>query len=515
MAYLLKNRKLLLSVIQNLAIVSIFLTALFYCLQGVHPYAGWGGDYAGYITQAREFLKGNCVQPYYLYNPKQAYLSPPVYPMGYPLFISLFYRGFDNQDFIFYGQINSVLWWLSGIVLFFLLKSKFNRWPSLIVSLFWLFNPIFFQFKISLLPDVLSTLCFLLATYWYALRPHTRWYDAAICGFFAGYAMLSRFNCAMFILVVPLHSILEYWRSKCLKQDNFALRSELQYVVILISTAVMCQLAVRLIVHLPISEGSYLDQLKFGQFFPQLYDQFNVWVSEMMRYYQLEKELVMLFLHEPVPAVMSLGGTLAIGFIFMGLIQTKTDTRQDRFLRLLAVMMALLVIFWPMAQSVRYSMPVFALFAYFLAKGVDVIPCQTQVSAIVKWGLFPLMFAGTYHHIDQSIIRMAEVQEIGGPQFKINQDAFDYVRNQLPEDAIVATHQPLILGLYGQRKSCKWYGETPEEMESFFIEKQVRYLLINNWVVESDKAIQNYLLKNKANFDTIWQNERNVLLIRH
>lgn len=168
-----------------------------------------------------------------------------------------------------------------------------------------------------------------------------------------------------------------------------------------------------------------------------------------------------------------------------------------------------------MAQSLRYSMPVLALFAYFLAKGVDDIPSPHQFSTILKWGFFPLFFAGVYHRIDQSIIRMAEVEEVGAPQFRINQESFDFVRNQLPQAAIVATHQPLILGLYGERKSCKWYGETPAAMDSFLINRQANYLLINKWLLDTDKPIQNYLLKYNANFDTIWQNERNVLLLRH
>jgi hypothetical protein len=62
----------------------------------------WGGDFSQYVAQAINISEG---QPQretgYLYNPKNAMLAPPAYPVGYPLILSTVHHFAGNSIYGF------------------------------------------------------------------------------------------------------------------------------------------------------------------------------------------------------------------------------------------------------------------------------------------------------------------------------------------------------------------------------------------------------------------------------
>jgi hypothetical protein len=94
----------------NFTLVTLFLAALYMLFSNVSKYQGWGGDYAGYIDQARSIVEGKDTRnPNYIYNPEVPTLAPPSYPMGFSVLLSPMYRIFGT-DTLAYVKLMSVIY---------------------------------------------------------------------------------------------------------------------------------------------------------------------------------------------------------------------------------------------------------------------------------------------------------------------------------------------------------------------------------------------------------------------
>jgi len=480
-------------------IVPLLLIAVYFPLQrGAHADQGWGGDYAGYLTQTRSIVEGAPMQPYYIYNPKQDFLAPPYYPLGYSILLVPFYRGVEADAMVWYSRFNSVLWWLCGLSLYVFPRKRFRPWAAFGAVLFLLFHPQMYYFKNFILPDVAYLLAMLWAAYWYLYRSHDKISDALACGFFTGLVWLMRANGVVCLIAIMGHQLIglaQDWRAG---KTAVSWKPALRYLAIVSALPVAMYLLVyRVLFTLPKGGGSYFDQLEGMDIWQDMFGNLEKLGTFVLRYYQLEPVVSFQYVHEKVGFAGLLAGALALGFIIIGLL--KARGREDGFLLLLAAGMGGVLVIWPNSQEFRYLIPVFALMSYFLLKGIT----ETDT---------PGRLAGPYIRIDRAIDGMAGEPEPGVPQRANNQEAFDYLRANTPDTAIVVYHHPLIMGLYGRRRSLRLTNATQEVMDSTATAYRVDYVLVNNWLIQSDPYLYAYLDRYRARYDTVWQNERNALL---
>jgi hypothetical protein len=157
-------------------------------------------------------------------------------------------------------------------------------------------------------------------------------------------------------------------------------------------------------------------------------------------------------------------------------------------------------------------MPILAVSMYFIAKGLETYMPRGWVGTGLKLLIIPLFFWSTCSRLDKSVVEISKEEDVGSPQHRANQEAYAYCRNNLPEDALVGSHSPLVFGLYAQRKAIQWPEKNAAEIQATFIKKDVGYLLYNNWSADHDQGIRDYVRENHSNLDTIWKNERNTLI---
>ena len=471
-------------------------------------YQGWGGDYAGYLGQTRDALAGREPVSYnYIYNPKLPSLAPPAYPMGFPLFMSPFYALF-GPDMAKFCRIMSVIWWFMGLMLFFLLR----RWTGSLVALLWsavfILNPEIFNFKSLVLPDTLFCICLMAATYGYIFQDRTKIRNAVLCGCLAGFTWLLRANGIVFLLAIFLDSVCAQfvqWR----QQGRFVLdKSMWRYVFI----ASVLSLGMQIIVHgllfkMPES-GSYFDQLRSTS--ASTFQQNLEEVLKSMLEFFLLKDKVTFFNIESSDVVLKIGGSMAFASAIWGFI--SINGRGFRFLRLLIGLFIGVLCVWPLVQNFRYIFPVYPFFAVFSVALIQNIKTNYSTGTFLKWAIIPLLTLGTYYRIDDVMAQKVQEDEIGSPEYVNNQEAFRYVREHTPQDAIFAYHHPLILGLYADRKCVHWSNLlSPENMLSEFNAYHVNYLLVNNWLADHDDYLNKFTQNETGHLETVWNNERNTL----
>lgn len=146
------------------AFLSIYLIFGIFSLDGHH---GWGADFSLYIAQARALIEtGSMVEPNFVRNFENLYISPRTYPPGLPLLLSPFYLifGLDIQTL----KIPILLSFLVSLIgIYSLMKRLHSPGMALAVVLVFSLNPFVLwslQHILSELPYIMfSIFCLLFA----------------------------------------------------------------------------------------------------------------------------------------------------------------------------------------------------------------------------------------------------------------------------------------------------------------------------------------------------------------
>jgi Dolichyl-phosphate-mannose-protein mannosyltransferase len=492
----------------NFTIAAFFLAALYVLFNNVSKYQGWGGDYAGYIDQARSIVEGKDTRnPNYIYNPEVPSLAPPSYPMGFSVLLSPMYSVFGT-DTLAYVKLMSVIWWLCGVSLFFFLKKKFPIFPSAFASLLFLFNPFYFAEKNGVLPDSFFTLCIIWALYFFIYPPPKDVKSALFCGAFAGFTIITRANGVALLLAMALSVLLEQV-ILMFKNKKFAFEKEgiKQFSWVLLS-AVLVIAIVKLWLPGP-PGGSYFDQLRFGNDFKyQVRDNFYLCLDTLKHFFGLPKEMPFMYKIEYDTSISSIAWIIASIFIVIGLLFTRE--RQSRLLLLFLLISTAVLSVWPMVQGFRYMLPLFPILIYFLLSGIEKL--KLPILKHIAWLSFPILLLPNYYKIDKAIAYFYSKEEVGAPEFTNNQEAYTYINKNYPKSTIFGYHHPLILGLYADRKSVKWNRpDSPEQIWACFQKYKVEFIMINDWLLDNDKNLQEFLKKYAPKLEKQWSNERNTI----
>jgi hypothetical protein len=470
-------------------------------------YQGWGGDYAGYLTETRNVVEGIPISSTkYIYNPDYPSLAPPAYPIGFPLLLAPIYKIW-GLDILAFTKFMSLLWWIAGVLVFLLLKRHFSSWVSLLTAIGFIFQPLLFFGKNAIMSDSAFTVFWLATIYVYLSPNPTHLRKAIIIGFLAGFAWLVRSIGFVLPIILILHYLLERYKYSDLVSKG---EGQWKYAVILLGLPILMQvLAHGLFFKMP-SSGSYFDQLNLSNIWQVIRENITGYVRALLDFFQLNGDLWYIYRYKNNDVAAAIGGAIALGFIISGLM-TKSN-RSERLFKISIAVYGLIVLAWPSFQGLRLLLPIIPLLLYFLLKAIDQMETTSLFGAVSKWCLIPLLFVGEYYRIDKHIYTNVQVDEVGAPEWKDNQEAYEYAKLKTPPSSIFAYHHPLIFGLYADKASVRWSKHgSPQQISESFNHFNVDYLLLNNWLTETDQTIKDFLKENANQLDTIWHNERNVL----
>jgi 4-amino-4-deoxy-L-arabinose transferase-like glycosyltransferase len=429
--------------ITYLFIAGLFAYSLYILVTNVSKYQGWGGDYAGYVDQARSIVEGrSTTNSNYIYNSDVPSLAPPSYPMVFQL-LSPIYKIFGTNP-LPYVRTMSFLWWLCGVSLFFFLKRSFPLLPSAITALLFLFNPYYFSEKNGILPDSFFTICLLWGIYFFVYKEKKDLKSAVLCGFFTGLSIITRANGIVLLLAISISVILEQiitWiKIKKIEFDKDTLK---QYLGILISTSLVV-LIVK--IWLPAPEGgSYFDQILMDNIQNRILDNFELYKTTIKNYLRLPKKMPFMYKVVYDNSHSYFAGTLAMVLAFIGFC-TNMKKQESRFLMIFLFIFTSILSVWPMVQGFRYVLPVLPIYLYFTLLGIE----RLKISFLknIVYLLFPILLVPIYKKINWGTCLFYIKGDDGAPEYTNNQEAYQYVNKNFPKETIFAYHHPLILGMY-------------------------------------------------------------------
>lgn len=494
------------NVIQGVALLVALIPIFFFSSR----FQGWGGDYAGYLLEARNIADGKSLATSnYIYNPGYAELAPPAYPVGFPILLAPVYKIY-GLDILEYTRLIGIIWWMIGAVMFLLFKRYFSSWVALGGALVFMYHPLFMFERNAVLSDYPFVVSLLLSVFFYTASDTERSLkNAGVVGFFAGYAWLIRSVGFVLPVVIVGHFLLEKrYRSiqtKDAKENQWWL-----YPGILMGVALGMQLLFHGVFFKLPETGSYFDQINPANLTSYFKDNIATYTKTLLNYFQLNEDLWYIYRYKSTDMAVAFGGAIGLGLMVQGFMLIE-KTHERLFIGWLVVY-GLVILFWPSFQGLRFLLPMLPFLVYFILKAIDRQQFTGKWKNRIKWWILPALLFGEYNRIDQHIFVNSQVDEIGSPEWKDNQAAYRYCRDSLPSNVIFSFHHPLIFALYANKPVVRWpKNVSPLEIQADFEKYKVDYLLLNDWLVAADEPLKNYLKENTNRLDTVWHNERNVL----
>ena len=143
----------------------------------------------------------------FLYSSGQMGLWEIVRPIGLPLILGFIWK--TGLPYIFFSELFVILISALFISLVYLIGAKiFDKNTALMAALLTAITPVFFLYSSYLLTDIVSTFFVLLAFYFYIKK------KIVLCGIFSAVGFLFRFPLGLFLLVVLLALIADYFLKK-------------------------------------------------------------------------------------------------------------------------------------------------------------------------------------------------------------------------------------------------------------------------------------------------------------
>jgi hypothetical protein len=160
--------------------------------------------------------------------------------------------------------------------------------------------------------------------------------------------------------------------------------------------------------------------------------------------------------------------------------------------------------------GMRLLFPVFPFFLYYAVLGLQLIKLKLKIyKNIISFllGLFVLL------PYSLSILNIMKHQHetLHGPQEPESTEAFNYIKNNTPSNAIFVFFRARTIALYtGRKATYSWYWtyehENEEQLDERFKTTGVNYILINSDL--EDIGSERYMKKYPDKVQLIWQNAK-------
>jgi len=138
----------------------IFIPYLFFCLFLINGEIDWGGDYAGYLLQAKYYSSGDfnfLDKLIFISRNSSQPLFPPSYPPMYSFILSILYR-INLENFFYFKFVNIIFYSFFLLSTYLFCKQQFKKIKVFWIVLFFSINPIIIKTYVN---AILSDIVFL------------------------------------------------------------------------------------------------------------------------------------------------------------------------------------------------------------------------------------------------------------------------------------------------------------------------------------------------------------------
>lgn len=472
----------------------LFLPLIFI---GTHSSSDWGDDFAQYIHQSGNIVHGiPQSETGYIYNKLNSGFGPQAYPIGFPLLLAPVY-GIAGNNMVAFTTFISLIYIVLGLLIVIFYRRYFSWFTALVLAFIFMYNPQMILFKREIMSDIPFTALLVLNFILYRNLSRNNLKQLSILAMVTGFMLTVRPAGIVFIMAVCLEQFLFYARRKINLRD-FSIQTSI-FILIPIAFYFIFNL---LLFKVP-SGGSLHDYFLFlnsGNLLQVMPENFAVLI-EVFRY-----------LYVPEAGILKgfsfLLGSVMVAMTLLGFIKrlVQGPEASEWFFAFYLIMLLLL----PNHNAAfRLMIPLGFIFLFYAATGLKSIQLfpgiATWKKAAVPGILVLLLFLPGIFSIARS-----QSNIIDGPQRETSIEAFNYIRKNVPAEAVVVFAKPRALALYAGCKSMADPNSTdPIQVHLQVMEAKASYLLIHtNLTAETMKRYSGVML---PRLTRQWENKDFVL----
>ena len=484
-----------------LFIIILCLPLLFINLRSCHD---WGDDFAQYIHQAQNIVQGIAQSNTgYIYSSDNPVLGPPAYLVGFPLILAPVYCFFGNSIPAFLTLINICLILLAVFVFRFYSKH-FSVITSFLLVLIFAYNPWLLSFKAEIMSEIPFTLLlFVILEIYNKIRDCKSIIWQLILGLLIGFLMSIRPTGAVFILAIAIVILKTFIDNIKNGQKNVAWHMAFHNSISIFTALLFFFFLNKILFHIPSGAvSSYANIFKLKSLIAIITNNIAYYFDCLKLFFSTDNYYLKFF------AIFTQSAFLV--FAVIGWIK-KTLIR-PAFVELLVAMFALVILMYPYTGAgLRFLLPVFPFLLYYASLTARdlLMPMNLKYknAVIVFIGICVLF---QYKDSVLSIIRNSD-NIVWGPQHEQATAAFSYIKNKLPENAVIEFEKPRALSLYTGRNGFHVNNTLSVDAITLNLEKAgVSYILDINEPIEiyTENNLKLYIFRNANHLKTIWSNNK-------
>jgi 4-amino-4-deoxy-L-arabinose transferase-like glycosyltransferase len=489
---------------RTVLVILLFLPVIFINIRSNHD---WGDDFAQYIHQAENIIKGiPQSQTGYVYN-QENYIGPTAYPSGFPILLAPVYAIFGNsmQAFIFYISLFYLA--LAFAVIWFY-KKHFSPLAAIVLAFILVYNPQLLLFKQEVMSDLPFTLFLVLAFCFYPEVKPGKTRTIVFFGILTGFIIMIRSVGFVLVMAIAVDQFIAILRKR--KQDKLnhvpsaSMIKSMGFPLLLTGIPVIFYFLINSLVFRIPSSGSLLDYLYFyysGNFLLTIPDNLEQYV-EVFRY-----------MYTPVTGgfrfLSLLLGSAFLTMALLGFIR-KISTRIEVFDYFFIFYVFILLVFPNNFSAYRLLIPVGFLLLFYAAQGFKSIRLAFFMSGknrVFILGLLMLaMFIPGIINVTAGKNTMME-----GPQQEDAVAAFRFISGNIADTSVIVFFKPRALALYtGKQGLADPFTEDPSEIHTQLVKASADYILIHEKLTRESMKRYSRVMKSRAQL--IWKNKGYRLL---
>jgi 4-amino-4-deoxy-L-arabinose transferase-like glycosyltransferase len=481
-------------------IILIFLPLLFIHNRSSHD---WGDDFAQYIHQAENIVKGIPQSETGFIYSELNYIGPRAYPPGFPLLLAPVYSLFGNQMLAFTVYISLFCFLLAFLVLKFYCKI-FSPTAALILTIILIYNPQFLLFKQEVMSDIPFTVLLLLALLYYPKVKSGDHLNLILFSLLVGFILMVRSVGFVLLAAIAIDQLLTIYsatrKARLLKGARIPLGNQLAFPLLLLIIPVLIYFLFNSFIFRLQSGGGLHDYLLFyysGNFLGSIPQNLEQYV-EVFRY-----------MYTPVVGdfrfAALISGSFFLTMSILGFIR-RMLTRPEVH-DLFFIIYVIILLFFPNNYSAyRLLLPVGFILLYYAAFGFKSIRLPWQLSSKNQVLLLGIVIGAMFI---PGIVRVISARNtiLEGPQQKEAVQAFEYISKNTPDNAAIVFFKPRALALYTGRKGM--VDPMTPDPTAIFLEitrADAGYILIHNEL--SPESMKRFVRIMKSRATLTWSNSK-------
>lgn len=432
----------------------------------------WGDDFASYIHQAKNIVEGIPQTSLgYVLNTNAPGIGPPAYPIGFPLLLApVFY--FSGNSIAAFTAFLSMLLIITALLMFRYFKFYFTTLTSFFLVLIIVYNPWTLNFKMEVMSEIPFTLFLMMIIVLYRSRNEKSSYlFYAFIGFLGGYLMSVRAAGLAFIAVIVIDIIYCFLKFRKKQIDFSAFRkTELQKITMIVSALITYTMLNVVLFRMPSSGFLYYTSVfTFDSLSQKIRDNLAYNFLVIKGFFNTENAGWQFL---PVFTQSAMLTFAVIGYF------KKIFSKID-FIDLLVTFYFFFILVYPYGNAgFRFILPIAPVILYYAVITVkDVKIPFTLIKRKYVIILFGLLMLVQYKVGIQRITREQD-DVLWGPQEDNAAEAFSYIKENVPENALVDFVKPRALALYAERNGYHMEPNQPtEKIRENIVKANIDYIL--------------------------------------